>query len=79
MDFNITAEEEALVRHIARRLAAGDAPTDDDLADELGVEVRPQLQALLEKGWLVVDDERFLTLSRIARAVIANRGDVGNA
>ncbi|MFE3883324.1 hypothetical protein ACFXPQ_10505 [Streptomyces lydicus] len=79
MDFNITAEEEALVRHIAARHRAGDSPTDDDLADELGDEVRPALQSLLQKGWLVVDAERALTLSTIAQAAISSRRDVGGA
>ncbi|MFF4952817.1 hypothetical protein [Streptomyces chattanoogensis] len=77
MDFNITAEEEALVLRIAERQKAGDSPTDDDLAGELGDEVRLRLQRLLEKGWLVVDADRSLALSTIAQAAISSRRDVG--
>ncbi|MGW7492139.1 hypothetical protein [Streptomyces sp. NPDC054786] len=75
MDFNITAEEEAVVLHVAAHLRAGDSPTDEELADELGDEVRSRLQSLLEKGWLVVDAERTLTLSMIAQAAISSRRD----
>ncbi|WP_043268861.1 hypothetical protein [Streptomyces sp. CT34] len=76
MDFNLTAEEEALVSRVAALLRAGRSPTDDDLADELGDEVRPLLQSLLDKGWLVVNEERELALSVIARAVVSGRTDV---
>ncbi|MEU8911858.1 hypothetical protein [Streptomyces nigrescens] len=79
MEFNITAEEEALVHDIAARLGAGDSPTDDDLAEELGDEVRPQLSSLVAKGWLVVDAQRSLTFSRIAQAAITSRRDIGGA
>ncbi|WDT59237.1 hypothetical protein [Streptomyces sp. G7(2002)] len=79
MEFNITAEEEALVHDIADRLRAGDSPTDDDLAEELGDEVRPHLSSLVTKGWLVVDAQRSLTLSRIARAAISSGRDLGGA
>ncbi|MGD3105974.1 hypothetical protein [Streptomyces sp. YGL11-2] len=75
MDFNITAAEEALVHHVAALLRAGRSPTDDELAEELGGEVRPLLQSLLEKGWLVVDEERELTLSVIARTAVSSRRD----
>ncbi|MFG2832953.1 hypothetical protein ACGFWI_36770 [Streptomyces sp. NPDC048434] len=75
MDFNITAEEEAVVLHVAALLRAGGSPTDEELADELGDEVRSRLQSLLEKGWLVVDAERTLTLSMIAQAAISSRRD----
>ncbi|MGY5129826.1 hypothetical protein [Streptomyces nigrescens] len=78
MEFNITAEEEALVHDIAARLRAGDSPTDDDLAEELGDEVRPQLSSLVAKGWLVVDAQRSLTFSRIARAAVSTGRDVGD-
>ncbi|MFJ3952130.1 hypothetical protein ACIPXV_19105 [Streptomyces libani] len=50
--------------------------TDDDLAEELGDEVRQQLSSLVAKGWLVVDAERPLTLSRIAQAAVSSRRDV---
>ncbi|MFG2140190.1 hypothetical protein [Streptomyces sp. NPDC048650] len=79
MDFNITAEEEILVFRIAERVGAGDSPTDDDLAAELGDEVRPQLQSLLGKGWLVVDTERSLSLSRIAQTAISSRRETGGS
>ncbi|ARF53009.1 hypothetical protein [Streptomyces gilvosporeus] len=75
MDFNITAEEEAVVFHLAALRGAGSSPTDDDVAEELGAEIRPLLQSLLEKGWLVVNEERELTLSVIARAAVASRRD----
>ncbi|MGD3109283.1 hypothetical protein [Streptomyces sp. YGL11-2] len=76
MEFNITAEEEALVLRVASLLRAGRSLTDDDLAEELGDEVRQLLRSLLEKGWLVVDEERELTLSVIARAAVSSRKDV---
>ncbi|MGW8399194.1 hypothetical protein ACWGLP_21330 [Streptomyces lydicus] len=79
MDFSITAEEDALLIRVAAQLRAGHSPTDDDLADELGDEVRPLLQSLLEKGWLVVDAERSLTLSTVAQAALSSRRDVGSA
>ncbi|MFF8788435.1 hypothetical protein [Streptomyces sp. NPDC015125] len=79
MDFHITAEEESLVFRIAERLRAGDSPTDDDLAEELGDEVRPQLQSLLAKGWIVVDAERSLNLSTVAQVALSSRRDVGGA
>ncbi|MET9412443.1 hypothetical protein ABZX90_43105 [Streptomyces sp. NPDC002935] len=50
MDFNITAGEEVVVFHVASLVQDGLSPTDDDLAKELGEEVRPVLQALLGKG-----------------------------
>ncbi|KUL35062.1 hypothetical protein ADL22_28500 [Streptomyces sp. NRRL F-4489] len=75
MDFTLTPGEEAVVRHLAALLRAGTPPTDNDLADELGEEVRPLLQSLLEKGWLVVDDTRTLTLSVIARAAVSDGTD----
>ncbi|KIZ17300.1 hypothetical protein [Streptomyces natalensis] len=77
MDFNISAEEEALIFRLAGLLRAGHSPTDDDLADELGDEVRSLLQSLLNKGWLVVGEERELTLSTIARFAVSSRKDVG--
>ncbi|WP_066930525.1 hypothetical protein [Streptomyces sp. NBRC 110611] len=76
MNFNITTEEEAVVFHVAAALRAGRSPTDDDLAEELGEEVRPVLQSLLDKGWLVVNEERELSLSVIARAAVSSRRDV---
>lgn len=75
-DSNIAAEQEALVGHFTARLQAGDSPTDDDLAEELGDKVLPQLSSLVAKGWLVVDAERSLTLSRIAQAAVSSRRDV---
>ncbi|MEU6282035.1 hypothetical protein [Streptomyces sp. NPDC047028] len=76
MDFNLTAEEEALVFHVVSLLHSGLSPTDDDLAEEMGDEVRPLLQSLLDKGWLVIDEERELALSMIARAAVSSRKDV---
>lgn len=55
----------------------GNAVTDDDLADELGDDVRPLLQSLLYKGWLVVHPDRTLTLSPIARAVVSDDPGAG--
>ncbi|WP_339129405.1 hypothetical protein WJM95_10970 [Streptomyces sp. f51] len=75
MDFNITAGEEAVVFHMASLVHDGLSPTDDDLAKELGDEIRPVLQSLLGKGWLVIDENRELGLSTIARHVVANRRD----
>ncbi|MEU9488185.1 hypothetical protein AB0D83_31890 [Streptomyces decoyicus] len=79
MDFNITAEEEGIAFRIAERLRAGDSPTDDDLAEELGEDVRPHLRSLLGKGWLVVDADRSLKLSTIGQAALSSRRDVGGA
>ncbi|MGX1546738.1 hypothetical protein [Streptomyces adustus] len=75
MDFNITAGEEAVVFHVASLVQDGLCPRDDDLAEELGDEVRPVLQSLLGKGWLVVDEDRELALSTIARHVVSSRRD----
>ncbi|GGX05170.1 hypothetical protein [Streptomyces noursei] len=76
MDFSITADEKAVVFLVAALLRAGGSPTDDALADELGDEVRPLLQSLLEKGWLVVGQEGELALSVIARAAVSSRSDI---
>lgn len=76
MDFDITAKEEAVVFHVAAVLRAGRSPTDDDLAEELGEGVRPLLQSLLNKGWLVVNEGRELSLSVIARGAVSSRRDV---
>ncbi|GAB2925813.1 hypothetical protein [Streptomyces heilongjiangensis] len=73
MDFNITVGEEAVVFHVASLVQDGLSPTDDDLAKELGEEVRPVLQSLLDKGWLVVDEDRELALSTIARHIVSSR------
>jgi hypothetical protein len=73
-----SGEGSALTR-VAAQLRAGHSPTDDSLADELGDEVRPRLQALLHKVWLTVDAERSLTLSRVAQAARSSRRDVGGA
>ncbi|MEU7637637.1 MULTISPECIES: hypothetical protein [unclassified Streptomyces] len=78
MDFTLTPAEEAVVRHVAACLRAGAPPADDDVAEALGDEVRPLLQSLLDKGWLVVGEDRALTLSTIARAVLADRGDASD-
>lgn len=61
--------------HVASLVQDGLSPTDDDLAKELGEEVRPMLQSLLGKGWLVVDEDRELALSPIARHVVSSRRD----
>ncbi|MFE6689045.1 hypothetical protein ACFVFQ_21565 [Streptomyces sp. NPDC057743] len=79
MDFTLTAAEQATVRQVAAHLRAGAPPTDDDLADELGDETRPLLQSLLDKGWLVVGEDRTVTLSTIARAVLWEPSDQGDA
>ncbi|MET9293899.1 hypothetical protein [Streptomyces sp. NPDC003077] len=78
MDFDITAEEEALALRIAERVGAGDTPSEDDLAEELGDEVRPQVRSLLAKGWLVCSCG-CLDLSRMARMALSSRRDVGGA
>ncbi|WP_078624267.1 hypothetical protein [Streptomyces monomycini] len=75
MDFNITAEEEALVLRIDERLRAGDTPTEEDLLVELGDEVRAQVQSLVRKGWLGAGQS--LELSDLARRALANRHDAG--
>ncbi|WP_037808436.1 hypothetical protein [Streptomyces sp. NRRL S-1448] len=75
MDFNITAGEDVVVFHVASLVQDGLSPTDDDLAEELGEEVRPVLQPLMGKGWLVVDEDRELALSTIARHVVSSRTD----
>ncbi|MFD4788488.1 hypothetical protein ACFWN1_15810 [Streptomyces sp. NPDC058459] len=75
MDFSITAGEEDIVFHVASLVQDGLSPTDDDQAEELGDEVRPALQSLLGKGWLVVDEDRELALSTIARHIVSSRRD----
>ncbi|MGW5640130.1 hypothetical protein [Streptomyces sp. NPDC003832] len=75
MDFNITAGEEVVVFHVASLVQDGLSPTDEDLAEELGEEVRPLLQSLLGKGWLVVDENRELALSTIAWHIVSSRTD----
>ncbi|MFJ8003306.1 hypothetical protein [Streptomyces fagopyri] len=75
MDFNITAGEEVVVFRLASLVQDGLSPTDDDLAKELGEEVRPVLQSLTSKGWLVVDADRELDLSTFARHVVSSRRD----
>lgn len=49
MDFDITSEERALLTHLSERLAAGENPTEDDLAEERGEGVRQQLRSLADK------------------------------
>ncbi|MEV0263429.1 hypothetical protein AB0I49_19130 [Streptomyces sp. NPDC050617] len=83
MDFNITGEEEALLLRVGERLAAGDSPSEDELAEELGDEARGQLRSLADKGWLVLDraaEEGPVTvraLTPLAQAALSNRRDVG--
>ncbi|MGW4564380.1 hypothetical protein ACWEN3_18830 [Streptomyces sp. NPDC004561] len=79
MDFNITAEEEAIVFYLAGGVQGGHPPSDDDLAEELGDEVRPLLRSLLDKGWIVVGEDRELALSTIARYAVSSRRDVGGS
>ncbi|MFH9226228.1 hypothetical protein ACH4NT_15150 [Streptomyces lydicus] len=76
---HVTAEEDALLIRVAAQLRAGRSPTADSLADELGDEVRPRVQALSRKGWLVFDAEHSLTLFPGAQAAPPSRRDVGGA
>ncbi|MFE7120867.1 hypothetical protein ACFU99_36105 [Streptomyces sp. NPDC057654] len=83
MDFNITGEEDALLLRIDERLTAGDSPSEDELAEELGNEARDQLRSLAGKGWLVLDRAAeegpvtVRTLTPLAQAALSNRRDVG--
>ncbi|MEV6022320.1 hypothetical protein [Streptomyces sp. NPDC052036] len=54
MDLRITAEEEALVFRLAELLDAGTRPREAQLVEELGPDVRQQLEGLKAKGWILV-------------------------
>ncbi|NDZ77208.1 hypothetical protein G3I19_01435 [Streptomyces sp. SID10853] len=83
MDFNITAQEEALLLRIREDLHAGSTPREDDLAAELGDEVRGRVRSLGARGWLVVrpapDGTVYVEgLSSLAESALSNRRDVGD-
>ncbi|MCX4548723.1 hypothetical protein OG204_23460 [Streptomyces sp. NBC_01387] len=83
MDFNITAEEEALLLRIREHLHAGNRPGEAELAAELGDDVRAQVRSLGTRGWLVVrpgsGGEVYVEgLSTLAESALSNRRDVGD-
>ncbi|MEV6314391.1 hypothetical protein [Streptomyces sp. NPDC051776] len=49
MELDMTSEERALISYLGERLAAGDNPTEDDLAAQMGEAVRQQLRSLADK------------------------------
>ncbi|MDJ0343947.1 hypothetical protein QMK19_27970 [Streptomyces sp. H10-C2] len=82
MDYNITAEEEALVFRLAELLNAGAQPREEEVVDELGSEVSGQLASLSRKGWIDVERVpdstwRVNDLSPVAWLAIRARRDVG--
>lgn len=87
MDFNITSEEEALLLRIREVLSDGLMPTEADLADELGDEVRAQVRSLAGRGWLILQradsDAGGLAyvegLTPWAETALSSRRDVGGA
>ncbi|GED86458.1 hypothetical protein TNCT6_35430 [Streptomyces sp. 6-11-2] len=54
MDFRITAEEEVLVFRLAELLDGGTQPLETQLVQELGPDIRQQLEGLKAKGWILV-------------------------
>ncbi|MGR8011960.1 hypothetical protein [Streptomyces hypolithicus] len=82
MDFNITAEEEALVLRVREHLHAGNMPHEDELAGELGEDARRQVRRLADRGWLVLRQTIGHTvyvdsLSPLAEAALSSRRDIG--
>ncbi|MFF3912682.1 hypothetical protein ACFYZB_04225 [Streptomyces sp. NPDC001852] len=81
MDFRITAEEEALVFRIAELLDAGTQPREAQLVEELGPDVRQQLEGLKAKGWIVArgaaDGMVVVDLAGPAWTAVRSRRDVG--
>ncbi|GGX26518.1 hypothetical protein [Streptomyces chryseus] len=82
MDFNITAEEEALLLRLREHLQAGNLPYVDELAAELGDEVRPQLRSLAGKGWIVLralpgSTAYVEALTPLAESALSNRRNAG--
>ncbi|MGP3925407.1 MULTISPECIES: hypothetical protein [unclassified Streptomyces] len=49
MEIDLTSEERSLLSYLGERLAAGDNPTEDDLAEQLGEDVRQRLRSLADK------------------------------
>jgi hypothetical protein len=85
MDFNISGEEEALLLHLREVLRDGLMPTEADLADELGDEVREQVRSLARRGWLIlqsadVSDTAYVEgLTPWAETALSSRRDVGGS
>lgn len=83
MDFNISAEDEALLLRVREHLQAGNPPREDELVAELGEDVRAQLRSLGRRGWLVLrpvpgDLVYVEGLSTLAESALSNRRDVGD-
>ncbi|MEU6325490.1 hypothetical protein [Streptomyces sp. NPDC047009] len=81
MDFRITAEEEALVFRLAELLDAGTHPLETQLVEELGPDIRQQLEGLKAKGWIFVreaaDGMMVVDLTGPAWKAVHSRRDVG--
>jgi hypothetical protein len=81
MDFRITAEEEALVFRLAELLDVGTHPRETQLVEELGPDVRQQLEGLKTKGWILVRKATggmvIVDLTGPAWKAVRSRRDVG--
>jgi hypothetical protein len=81
MDFRITAEEEALVFRLAELLDGGTQPLETQLVEELGPDIRQQLEGLKAKGWILVreaaDGMMAVDLTGPAWKAVRSRRDVG--
>jgi hypothetical protein len=81
MDFRITAEEEALVFRLAELLDAGTQPRETQLVEELGPDVRQQLEGLKAKGWILLREATggmmIVDLTGPAWKAVRSRRDVG--
>ncbi|MEV8554852.1 hypothetical protein AB0478_00005 [Streptomyces sp. NPDC051917] len=81
MDFRITAEEEAFVFRLAELLDGGTQPLETQLVEELGPDIRQQLEGLKAKGWILVreaaDGMMVVDLTGPAWKAVRSRRDVG--
>ncbi|MFI0912492.1 hypothetical protein [Streptomyces abikoensis] len=76
MDFNITADEERVLFHVASRLEA----SPQVLESEIEEADRPKFRSLIKKGWLVglsAEDGSLYTetLTPLAQTALSNRRD----
>ncbi|MFD8722382.1 hypothetical protein ACFV2H_31500 [Streptomyces sp. NPDC059629] len=81
MDFRVTAEEEALVFRLAEVLDAGTQPQETQLVEELGPDIRQQLERLNVKDWILVreatDGMIVVDLTGPAWKAVRSRRDIG--
>ncbi|MFI6357326.1 hypothetical protein ACIBJF_32850 [Streptomyces sp. NPDC050743] len=81
MDFRITAEEEALVFRLAELVDGGTQPLETQLVEELGSDIRQQLDGLKAKGWTLAREAAggmmVVDLTGPAWQAVRSRRDVG--